>query len=206
MAALSADFLVTSLIVVLVPGTGVIYTLCHGLFAGRMAGAAAALGCTLGIVPHLLVTILGLAALLQVSPFLFQAVKYCGVGYIFYLAWGIWRDKGPLTLSAPESSGRLAAIVIRGVLVNILNPKLSLFFLAFLPHFVPPQAPYPLLLMTALAGVFIAMTLVVFVLYALAAASLRARVIASPQAMRWLRYGFAAAFAGLALRLAFVAP
>ena len=206
MTALSADFLVTSLIVVLVPGTGVIYTLCHGLFMGRMAGAFAALGCTLGIVPHLLVTILGLAALLQLSPILFQAVKYCGVAYILYLAWGIWRDSGPLTLTQPESSGQIAAIVIRGVLVNILNPKLSIFFLAFLPQFVPSQAPYPLLRMTWLAGVFIAMTLVVFVIYALAAATLRSRVIDRPQVMRWLRYGFAAAFAGLALRLAFVAP
>lgn len=206
MEALSADFLITSLIIVLVPGTGVIYTLCHGLFMGRMAGSVAAVGCTLGIVPHLLVTILGLAALLQTSAVAFLAVKYLGVAYILYLAWGILRESGPLKLAAPESSGQLTAIVVRGVAINLLNPKLSLFFLAFLPHFVPPAAPHPLLLMSGLAGVFIVMTLVVFVLYALAAASLRARVIDSPQAMRWLRYGFAGAFALLAIRLAFIAP
>ena len=111
-----------------------------------------------------------------------------------------------MQLSPPESSGQFAAIIVRGVAVNILNPKLSLFFLAFLPQFVPPAAPRPLLLMSGLAGVFILMTLVVFVLYALAAATLRARVIDNPKAMRWLRYGFAGAFALLAVRLAFLAP
>ena len=202
---MSLDFLLTSLIVVLVPGTGVIYTLSNGLFRGQTASVAAAFGCTLGICPHLLVTILGLAALLHTSALAYQVMKYLGVAYIFYLAWGIWRDTGSLRVSRPADATGLAAIVVRGILVNILNPKLSIFFLALLPQFVPAAAAHPVVSMSGLAGVFMAMTLVVFIVYGLLAAQVRVRVIDSPDAMRWLRYGFAGAFALLALRLAFLA-
>jgi len=203
---LSGDFLLTSLIVVLVPGTGVIYTLSHGLFQGRWQSVVAACGCTLGIVPHLLVTIFGLAALLRVGGPVFTTVKFLGVAYIFYLAWGIWSDRGPLTVSAPDRRRGAGGIIVRGVLINLLNPKLSIFFLAFLPQFVPSDHPSPIPLMLLLSGVFIAMTLIVFVIYGLMAATLRDRVIGSPTVMAWLRYGFAAAFVALGVRLALVSP
>ncbi len=201
MPTVSADFLLTSLIVVLAPGTGVVYTLSHGLFSGRRASAIAAFGCSLGIVPHLLVTILGLAAVLQTHTILFTGLRYLGAAYILYLAWGILRQRGPLGLAPDKARRRGWAIVVEGVLINLLNPKLLIFFLAFLPQFVPPDAARPLFLMSALAGIFIAMTFVVFVAYGQLAALVRDHIVARPQALAWTRYGFAAAFAMIALRL-----
>jgi len=210
--ALSPEFLVTALVVVLIPGTGVIYTLSTGLFRGPAASVAAAFGCTLGIVPHLTASVLGLAALLHASALAFQTVKIAGILYLLYLAWGMWRESGGLALSDPrtgEGRGGSArrgwswvTIAVRGILLNILNPKLSLFFLAFLPQFVPAHAPDTLARMGFLGGVFMLMTFVVFVGYGLGAAVVRDRVLSSARLTRWIQRAFAAAFAGFAARLA----
>ena len=207
--SLSPEYLATALVVVLIPGTGVIYTLSTGLFRGPAASIAAAVGCTLGIVPHLAASVLGLAALLHASAVAFQAVKIAGVLYLLYLAWGMWRESGGLALSDPDAADGSArhragwtTIATRGVLINILNPKLSLFFLAFLPQFVPAQAPDTLTRMGLLGLVFMVLTLVVFVGYGLAATALRARVLSSARLTRWIQRVFAAAFAGFAARLA----
>lgn len=200
-----AEFLLTALIVVLVPGTGVLHTLSHGLFRGARAGVVAAFGCTLGILPHLLATLLGLAALLHASALAFQAVKWAGVAYLLYLAWGMWRETGTLGVRAPdgaEAAGGAGRTVARGLLINILNPKLSLFFLAFLPQFVPADSPAPLWHLSALAGVFMALTFAVFVGYALGAAGLRRHVLDRPALTRRLQRTFAALFALMGLRLA----
>lgn len=197
------EFLVTSLIVVLIPGTGVIYTISTGLVAGRRASLFAALGCTLGIVPHLLATVLGLAALLHSSALAFQALKYAGVAYLFYVAWATWRDRSAFAVEAGQAARSSAsAVVIKAFLLNILNPKLTIFFLAFLPQFVTPGAARPLLQLFALSGVFMAMTFVVFVAYGLLAHAFRHAVIESPRVQAWLRRGFAAAFVGLGANLA----
>jgi threonine/homoserine/homoserine lactone efflux protein len=202
---MSPEFLLTSLIVVLMPGTGVIYTLSCGLFQGRAASVAAASGCTLGILPHMAASMLGLAALLHASALAFQAVKLAGVAYLLYLAWQMWRG-GPSLPVDPSTGGGvragLARVAIRAFLINILNPKLSLFFLAFLPQFTRADAPDPLWAMGRHSAVFMLMTLVVFVLYGMAAALARQRMMASPRLMRWLRRSFAALFAALGVRLA----
>jgi threonine/homoserine/homoserine lactone efflux protein len=203
---MTPEFLLTSMIVVLMPGTGVIYTLSCGLFQGRVASIAAAFGCTLGILPHMAASMLGLAALLHASAVSFQVVKFAGVAYLLYLAWGMWRETGTLRVSEPEGgngeSGGLLRVSIRGFLVNILNPKLSIFFLAFLPQFTPADAVDPLWVMAGHSAVFMLMTFVIFVLYGMFAALARARVIASQGVMRWLRRCFAGVFAALGVRLA----
>ena len=203
---MTLEFLLTSTIVVLMPGTGVIYTLSCGLFQGRAASVAAACGCTLGILPHMAASMLGLAALLHASALAFQAVKFAGVAYLLYLAWGMWRETGALRVAEPEGADRggMARVATRGFLINILNPKLSIFFLAFLPQFTPADAANPLWVTTGHSAVFMLMTFVIFVLYGTFAALARARVISSPGVMRWLRRSFAGAFAALGVRLAFV--
>ncbi|WP_425450071.1 LysE family translocator [Virgifigura deserti] len=196
------EFLFVSLVVVLIPGTGVIYTLSCALSRGRNAGIAAALGCTFGIMPHIAASLLGLAAILHTSAVLFQVLKYAGVAYLLYLAWKTLRETGTLAVTPTTDTVAFRQIVVRGILVNILNPKLSLFFLAFLPQFVDADATGAVAYMVALSGVFMAMTLVVFAGYGLAAAALRQHVVSNPAVMQWLRRGFAGAFALLGLRLA----
>lgn len=199
---MTPEFLITSLIVVLMPGTGVIYTLSSGLFGGRIASIAAAFGCTLGILPHMAASILGLAALLHASAVAFQAIKFAGVAYLLYLAFQMWRETGTLRVTETHTvRGGLVRVTTRGFLINILNPKLSIFFLAFLPQFTPAGAVDPLLVMIGHSAVFMAMTLVIFVLYGLFAAAVRAR-LSSPTVMRWLGRSFAALFAAFGLRLA----
>lgn len=201
---LSPEFLITSLIVVLIPGTGVIYTVSTGLFQGYHKSMAAALGCTLGIVPHLLACILGVTAFVHMGALAFQVVKYAGVSYLFYISFCMWRDTGGINLDKPEITKSSSDILIRGILINILNPKLSIFFLAFMPQFIVPSlgSPLPQLLMLSL--VFMVMTLVVFVVYGLFATTVRSRFLSSPGALIWLKRSFAACFAVLGLKLATV--
>ena len=199
---ITLEFLLTSLVVVLVPGTGVIYTVSTGLAQGRKASVYAALGCTAGIVPHLLATILGLAAVMHTSAVAFQLLKYLGVAYLFYVAYATWRDKSAFALDGRVSNVSASGLVIKAFLLNILNPKLTIFFLAFLPQFVEPGAARPLLQLLLLSSVFMAMTFAVFVVYGFVAHSFRSLVIESAKVQRWLRHGFAAAFASLGVKLA----
>lgn len=199
---ITVDFLITSLIVVLIPGTGVVYTVSTGLVRGRRASVYAALGCTAGIVPHLLATVVGLAALLHMSALAFQLLKFAGMAYLFYLAYATWRDKRAFVVDAQAAAVDGNAIAIKAFLINILNPKLSIFFLAFLPQFVANDAPSPLAQLLLLSAVFMAMTFAVFVVYGLLAHAFRRAVIDSPRVQGWLRRGFSAAFAGLGLNLA----
>lgn len=201
---ITLDFLITSLIVVLIPGTGVVFTVSTALILGRRAALFAALGCTAGIVPHLLATVLGLAALLHLSALAFQVLKFAGAAYLLWLAWATWRDKQAFAVdpAAPAAARSPLGIATRAFLLNILNPKLSIFFLAFLPQFVPAGAASPLPHLLTLSAVFMAMTFVVFVVYGLLAHGFRRAVIDSPRVQGWLRRGFSAAFAGLGLNLA----
>jgi threonine/homoserine/homoserine lactone efflux protein len=204
---MTLSFLLTSLIVVASPGTGVLYTLAVALAQGFRASIAAAFGCTLGILPHMLAAMLGLAAVLHTSALAFAALKWCGVIYLLYMAWQALRESGALAIEArPERETRSRShrrVIVTGFLINILNPKLSIFFLAFLPQFIAADETYPLARMLELSGAFMAMTFVVFVLYGLFAAGVRDRVITRPKAIAWLRRSFAAGFAALGARLAF---
>ena len=197
------EFLVIALIVVATPGTGMIYTVAAGLTRGARASLVAAFGCTLGIVPHMLAAITGLAALLHASALLFDAVKYAGVAYLIWMAWQTWNDRGSLSLTGqgPHKSSALQ-VTVEAVVINLLNPKLSIFFFAFLPQFVDPAAPGALCAMLAMSGVFMAITLVVFALYGLFAAAVRDHVIGRPKVLLWMRRSFAAAFVALGAKLA----
>jgi threonine/homoserine/homoserine lactone efflux protein len=200
---MTVNYLVTSLIVILLPGTGVLYTLAFGLGRGLRASLWAALGCTLGILPHIAASIAGLAAVLHTSAIAFQIVKYIGVAYLFWMAWTVLRDGGALEVREQDGAAQGRAIVVKGILLNILNPKLSLFFLAFLPQFVPQDIAHPTLYMLELAAVFMALTFIVFAFYGLFASAARHYVISRPRVVLWLRRGFAGAFGALGLRLAF---
>ena len=199
---ITVEFLVTSLIVVLIPGTGVVFTVSTALLQGRRASVFAAFGCTAGIVPHLLATVLGLAALMHTSAVAFQLLKYAGVVYLLYLAYATWRDKSAFAVDGGASGSTATGLVVKAILLNILNPKLTIFFLAFLPQFVEQDASSPLGQLLLLSGVFMAMTFAVFVVYGLLAHAFRGTVIESPRVQSWLRRGFAAAFAGLGAQLA----
>jgi threonine/homoserine/homoserine lactone efflux protein len=197
------EYVLTSLVLAVTPGTGVLYTVTAGLSRGTRAGLVAALGCTLGIVPHVAAAVTGLAALLHTSAVAFQIVKYAGVAYLLYMAWNTIRDTGALAVEAETGTRPARQVIVSGVLVNILNPKLTIFFLAFLPQFIAAGEGHPLARMLELSFVFMAMTLLVFVLYGLFAASVRDRIVTRPGAMTWLRRFFAGGFAALGARLAF---
>lgn len=199
---ITLNFLITSLIVVLIPGTGVIYTISTGLTQGKRASIFASLGCTAGIVPHLLATILGLSAVMHTSALAFQALKYIGVAYLFYLAYATWRNKAAFTVDKIPSKATAISLVTKAFLLNILNPKLTIFFLAFLPQFISHDVAAPFLQLLTLSGMFMLMTFVVFVVYGILADAFRTLVIESPSVQSWLRRSFAAAFAGLAVNLA----
>ena len=199
---MSIEFLVTSLIVVASPGTGVLYTLAAGLSRGSRASVVAAFGCTLGIVPHMAAAIMGLAALLHTSALAFQTLKYLGVAYLLYMAWSTLRERGALSVETEVGARSAMQVIVSAILINILNPKLSIFFLAFLPQFVSADEPHPLSHMLALSAVFMLLTFVVFVGYGLFAASIRNHVISRPRVLTWMRRAFAAAFVALGARLA----
>jgi len=199
----SIEFLVTSFVVIASPGTGVLYTLAAGLSRGSRASVVAAFGCTIGIVPHMAAAILGLAALLHTSALAFQTFKVLGVAYLLYMAWNTLRERGALRVEKEIDTRSAVQVTVTAILINILNPKLSIFFLAFLPQFVSAGEPEPLWRMLALSGIFMLMTFVVFVGYGLFAASIRDHVISRPRVLRWMRRSFAGAFVALGARLAF---
>jgi threonine/homoserine/homoserine lactone efflux protein len=200
---MSWSFVLTSLIVIASPGTGVLYTLAAALTRGSRASIAAAFGCTLGIVPHMTAAMLGLAAVLHTSALAFAALKWCGVAYLLYMAWQALRERGALAVDGQISERSRRRVIVTGFLINILNPKLSIFFLAFLPQFIAADEGHAIARMLELSGAFMAMTFAVFAVYGLFAAGVRERVISRPRVMAWLRRSFAAGFAALGARLAF---
>lgn len=199
---MSLQFLLTALVVVVAPGTGVIYTLAVGLGQGRRAAIMAAVGCTFGIVPALLAAVLGLAAIMHTSALSFQVIKFAGVAYLLYLAWQMLCDEGGVAVQAETQTRADWTIVRRGALINILNPKLSIFFLALLPPFLSGNPAAATAEMLGMGAVFMVLTFVVFVGYGVFAAAARDKVLSSPRVVRWINRGFAAVFAGLAARLA----
>lgn len=200
---MSLEFFVTALIVVLAPGTGVIYTLATGLGQGRSQSIAAAFGCTLGIVPHILASVLGIAALLHTSAVLFQGFKYAGAAYLLYLAWMTLKDRGPVRFDVEKRDHSYFRIARTGFLINILNPKLSIFFLAFLPQFIAHDVVNKTAQMLELGAIFMLMTFLVFVVYGVFAAEVREVVLGSKRIMDWFRRSSALAFGLLGARLAF---
>lgn len=200
---MSIEFFITSLIVVLAPGTGVIYTVATGLARGGLVSIAAAFGCTLGILPHITAAVFGLAALLHASALAFQVVKIAGVLYLLFMAWSILRDKGTLSVDERIDARSFGKVIVRGFLINILNPKLSIFFLAFLPQFIPADTSTVTGSMITLGGIFMLMTFMVFIGYGIFAATVRRHIIDKPKVMAWSRRIFAGTFVALGAKLAF---
>ncbi len=201
-SVMSWEFLVTALIVVVSPGTGVLYTLATGLARGGKASVVAAFGCTLGIVPHMAAAILGLAALLHTSAIAFQTLKYAGVAYLLWMAWMTLKESGALSVEKQTGVRSSLQVIVHAILINILNPKLTIFFFAFLPQFVDAHETDALPEMLELSAVFMLLTFVVFVGYGLFAASIRTHVISRPKVLAWMRRTFAAAFVALGAKLA----
>ena len=200
---MSIAFLLTTLVVVATPGTGAVYSIAAGLSRGTQAGVVAAFGCTLGVVPHMVAAITGLAAILNASAVAFQAIKWLGVAYLLYLAWQTLRETSAVQIdgnAAPASSWR---VIRTAVLINLLNPKLTIFFFAFLPQFVPQGGPNSTWHMIGLSLVFMALTFIVFALYGVFAATMREQVVSRPKVMTWLRRTFTGTYVLLAGRLAF---
>jgi threonine/homoserine/homoserine lactone efflux protein len=200
---MSVEFLLTSLVVVLIPGTGVLYTVSSSIGGGWRRGLFAAIGCTLGIVPHMLAAMLGLSAIMQAGSVVFEVVRYAGVIYLVFMGFSMFRDAGALPLDDGNASiDPMGPVVWRGILLNVLNPKLTVFFFAFLPQFLDasPGLLDPKLI--GLGGIFMLMTLVVFAVYALASAAIRDLVLAAPVARRWIERALGAFLIGLAARLA----
>ena len=197
------EFLLTSLIVLLLPGAGVIFTVSTGLFEGWGASIATAFGCA-GIVPHLLVSSLGLSTLLHTSALAFQVIRLVGALYLLFLAWTMCWETGSLQFSAEQVKNRkLASVVWKAILVNLLNPKLSVFFLSFLPLFIVPSSSSPTMQFLKLSAVFMLMTLGIFILYGLFAHAVSGYLIRSTLWRVWLQRGFAVIFAGLGAKLVF---
>ncbi len=199
---MSLEFFLTSIVVVLLPGTGVLYTMAIGLGKGFRASIAAAFGCTLGILPAAIASIIGLAALLHTSALAFQIIKYLGVAYLFFMAWSILNDKEIMSVSEDKSSTGVVRIALNGMLLNVLNPKLSLFFLAFLPQFVSADAVGATGSLIMLAAIFMALTFVIFIGYGAMASLARDYVISRPIVLTWIKRVFAGTFGFLGAKLA----
>ncbi len=199
---MSMEFLITTFIIVASPGTGAIYTLAAGLSGGPRASMVAAFGCTLGIIPHLLAAISGLAALLHTSALAFQALKWLGVAYLLYMAWSMFRERSVLRIDGTPSDKSTRQVIGSAILINLLNPKLSIFFFAFLPQFVTADQANPVTLMLKLSLIFMALTFIVFTGYGVFAAYLRRHIVSNPIVQSWMRRSFATAFGVLAAQLA----
>lgn len=199
---MTLEFFLTTLVVIASPGTGAVYTIAAGLGRGGGASLWAAVGCTLGIFPHMIAAITGLAAILHTSALAFDLIKYLGVAYLLYMAWATLKETGPLSIDGVKDDKSAVAVIAEAVLINVLNPKLSIFFFAFLPQFVPASSPDAFHRMLELSGVFAVLTLVVFSIYGLFAAVMRSQVISRPKVVQWMRRSFAAAFVALGAKLA----
>ena len=199
---MSIEFLLTSLVIIASPGTGVLYTLAAGLSRGASASLVAAFACTLGILPHIAAAVTGLAALLHASALAFEIIRYLGVAYLLYMAWRTIMDRGTLSVDEDRAPRTVRQTIVDGILLNILNPKLSIFFVPFLPQFVSPQEASPLPTMLLLSGAFMGLTFVVFAGYGLCSAAMRRHVISRPSVVTWMRRTFAAAFVAMGARLA----
>jgi threonine/homoserine/homoserine lactone efflux protein len=198
---ITPEFLLASLVVVLIPGTGVVYTITTGLTLKWRASLAAAIGCTLGIVPHILASILGVSALLNMSAQVFSLLKWAGSIYLLYLAWNMWREAGTLEVHTKSTETGISKIIIKAIAINLLNPKLTIFFFAFLPLFIANNSSSPMMQMIILSAVFMGITLIVFALYGILASGISAYLANSSKAVKRVQQTFAVALAGFAIQL-----
>ena len=198
---ITPEFLLASLVVVLIPGTGVVYTITTGLTLKWRASLAAAIGCTLGIVPHILASILGVSALLNMSAQVFSLLKWAGSIYLLYLAWNMWRDAGTLEIHNKTAETGISKIIIKAIAINLLNPKLTIFCFAFLPLFIARDSSSPTIQLVILSAVFMGLTLIVFALYGILASGISTYLVNSSNAVKRIQQTFALVLAGFAVQL-----
>jgi threonine/homoserine/homoserine lactone efflux protein len=200
---MTVQFLVTSFLVALIPGTGVVYTVSSAVGGGGRRGLYAAVGCTLGILPHMAAAMLGLSGIMQTGATVFEAVRWAGVVYLLFIGLSMLREGGALRMDSDAArSVSMAAVVRRGILLNLLNPKLTLFFFAFLPQFLDADTGLLDARLIGLGGLFMLVTLVVFAGYAYVSAVFRDRVLGAPVARRWVERTIGALLIGFAAKLA----
>ncbi|MDC7222261.1 MAG: LysE family translocator [Spirochaetales bacterium] len=199
---LTSSFLLTSLVVVLIPGTGVIYTVSAGLTGRRRQAVLAAIGCTLGIIPHLAAGLLGVSALMHRGALLFRLIKIAGIIYLTYLGIDLIRNSGALRLEEETEEKKPLKVMGEAILLNLLNPKLTLFFLSFLPQFLNTAEGNYTLQMVRLSAVFMGMTLLVFCFYGLLAHSFKKILAGSEKLSQRIQQGFGALLLGFATKLA----
>lgn len=200
----SPEFWLTSLVVAVVPGTGVLYTVSSSISGGWRRGLFAAIGCTFGVVPHVFAAMVGLSGVMQAGAVAFEAVRWAGVVYLVFMGVSMIRDSGAMRLERDRDARTepTGSVVRRGILLNLLNPKLTVFFFAFLPQFLDTP---PGLLDTRLAGLggaFMVVTLAVFLVYAWVSAAVRERVLAAPVVLKWVQRSLGTLLVGFAARLA----
>jgi threonine/homoserine/homoserine lactone efflux protein len=196
-------FLAASIAITVAPGPDNLQVLARGISQGRAAGLVAALGFAAGISFHTTLAALGVAALLKSSPMAFEAVKLAGAAYLIWIGIKAIRSKG--LSSAHERPGQPLAVVFRqSVIGNLLNPKVTLFFIVFLPQFVNPHGGQSVMLqMLELGGVFMLQTVVVFSVFGVAAGMIGAYLKRRPKVGVWLDRLAGATFIGLGIRVAF---
>lgn len=196
-------FVLATALLALVPGPDNLFVLTQSALFGRRAGLIITLGLCTGLIVHTLAVVLGVAALFKASPLAFTLLKVAGAAYLLYLAWGTWHA-GAATVSSPHAASTpptLAALYRRGIIMNLSNPKVALFFLAFLPQFTQADRGALPLQLLWLGLLFILVAWVIFSLIALAAARIARRLRDSPGTQSLLHRLAALVFIGLALRL-----
>jgi threonine/homoserine/homoserine lactone efflux protein len=200
---MTLQFLLTSFLVALIPGTGVVYTISSAIGGGARRGLFAAVGCTLGILPHMAAAMLGLSGIMQTGATVFEAVRWAGVAYLLFIGLSMFREGGAMRMDSEAArTASMAAVVRRGILLNLLNPKLTLFFFAFLPQFLDADTGLLDAKLIGLGVLFMLVTLVVFAGYAYISAVFRDRVLGAPVARRWVERTIGALLIGFAARLA----
>ena len=196
------EFIVTTLVVVMSPGPGAMLTISSGLNRGMRASFITAFGCTLGIVPHLIAALLGLAVVFHTNGYAFNVLKLIGVGYLLYMAWKALCERTAVNPNVESMNPTSAVFMIRNaMLLNLFNPKLPLFFLAFLPQFISSDSSTPTQDMLLLSAFFMLLTLLIFMLYGAFSAIVRRRVLEKPHVMRWMNRIFALSFVCLGIKL-----
>lgn len=197
---MSVEFFLVSLILAIVPGTGVVFTLACAMSQGLRGAIWGAVAGAVGVIPHLVAAGLGLSALLLAYPAIYDGLRILGGAYLLWLALQAWRQRHS-ALEAGSVSASGARIVAQGALINLLNPKLTLFFVSFLPQFVPATDPAPMLTMGLMGLVLVAQTFVVFLVYGAVAARAGDLLRRRPRIMTLFHTAIATLFAGLGLRV-----
>jgi threonine/homoserine/homoserine lactone efflux protein len=196
------SFFALSVLLGMAPGPDNIFVLTQSALRGRSAGIVVTLGLCTGLIVHTAAVALGVAAIFQASAAAFTALKLAGAGYLLYLAWQAFRASAAgIRIGSAGTLGR-AQLYRRGILMNVTNPKVSIFFLAFLPQFADPARGSVALQIAVLGGVFIAATLLVFGAIALLAGAIGRRLTQSAKAERVMNRIAGTVFGLLALKLA----